>query len=479
MVYDKIMVIKRKVEKMLNIFHRLLNLEKLSDTQKIALSFVLVIMVGTCLLSLPIANESRTWLSLIDALFMATSATCVTGLGVVPLVGTFTLFGKIVMLILIQIGGLGLMTLMALFVSFMKKRLSIRETRLMKEMLNSSSQLNMRKFIKDIISYVAFFEGIGALLLMFVLIPDFGWKEGIFHSVFLSVSAFCNAGFDTLGASSLMPYANHYYVISVIAMLVMIGGIGFAVWFDIRDRIQLLIRKEITWSKLISLLSLHTRIVVGFSLFLIVVPAILWLVIEFNNPLTIGTYSFFDKLYTACVEMTFLRTAGFTTFAYSGLKDASALLMMVIMFIGGSPGGTAGGIKTTTVFVILLYMRSLLSGSTQTIFKKRSIAKGTIITAMGILFLNIVVLLIGMFLLSLTQIQSFIQLSFEAVSALATVGSTLGITSLLTTSGKVVVIMMMYIGRIGITTLLLSVIRYDSNDAKNAIMYPEADIVVG
>ena len=464
---------------MSNLFHRLLNFDKISDPQKIALSFLLVILFGSFLLCLPIANQSHTWLSYIDALFMATSATCVTGLGTLTLASQFTLFGKIVMLCLIQIGGLGLMTLMAVFVSFMKKRLSVRETKLMKEMLNSSSQLNMRKFIKDIMMYVAVFEGIGALLLMFVFIPDYGLKAGIFHSIFTSVSAFCNAGFDTFGSSSLAHYANHYYVISVVAMLVIIGGIGFAVWFDIRDRLSAFIRKEISWSRFLSSLSLHTKIVLGFSAFLIFVPALVWMMIEFNNPQTIGNYSFMDKWFTACVEMVFLRTAGFTTFSYSGLTNPGALLMMVLMFIGGSPGGTAGGLKTTTLFVMILYMKSLLTGLNQTVYKKRSVARGTIISAMGIFFLNVVVLLSGVFLLSMSESHSFISLCFEGVSALATVGSTLGITSELTSFGKAIIILMMYIGRIGITTLLLSVIRYDANDGRNAITYPEADIVVG
>ena len=459
--------------------HRFLNFDKISNPQKIAMSFLLVIFIGAFLLCLPISNQSHTWLSYIDALFMATSATCVTGLGSIPLATSFTLFGKIVMLFMIQIGGLGLMTLMALFVSVMKKRLSIRETRLMKDMLNSSSQLNMRKFIKDIILYVVCFEVIGAILLMFVFIPDYGWKAGIFHSIFTSVSAFCNAGFDTLGETSLLVYQHHYYVLMVITSLVIIGGIGFAVWFDIRDRLQALLRKKITWSRFYGSLSLHTRIVVSFSLFLIIVPALLWLVIEFHNPQTIGNFSFFDKVVTALSEMVFLRTAGFTTISYSGLSNAGALLMMMIMFIGGSPGGTAGGIKTTTVFVIILYVKSLLSGRNVTVFKKRSIARGTIITAMGIFFLNIVVLFTGVFLLSILESHSFISLCFEAVSALATVGSSLGVTSLLSIGGKIVIIIMMFIGRIGITTLLLSVIRYDVNDAKNAIVYPEADIVVG
>lgn len=462
-----------------DLFHRLLNIERFSDAQKIAISFLFVILIGAFLLTLPIANQSGEWLSFVDALFMATSATCVTGLGTVVVDTTFTTFGMIVILILIQIGGLGLMTLMALFVSVMKKRLSIRETRLMKEMLNSSSQLDMKKFIKDIIVYVACFEGIGALLLMIAFIPDFGFLEGIFHSIFVSISAFCNAGFDAFGSNSLANYAHHYYVVGIVMALVIIGGIGFAVWFDIRDRLKAFLRKEISWSRLLSSLSLHTRIVLGFSLFLIVVPAILWMMVEYTNPNTIGSFSFVEKCFCACAEMIFLRTAGFTTFNYAGLSNAGALLMMVLMFIGGSPGGTAGGIKTTTIFVIILYMCSVLNGRVRTVFQKRSIPQGTIITAMGIFFLNIVVLFTGIFLLNMTESHAFLTICFEAVSALATVGSSMGITSSLSLGGKLIIVAMMYIGRIGITTLLVSVIRYDSNEAINALTYPEADIVVG
>lgn len=462
-----------------DLFHRMLNFKRLSDAQKIAISFLFVILTGAVLLMLPISNQSGSFLPFIDALFMAGSATCVTGLGTVAISETFTLFGTIVMLVLIQIGGLGLMTLMALFVSVMKKRLSIRETRLMKEMLNSSAQFDMRRFIADIMKYVALFEGIGALLLMFVMIPRYGIAEGIFHSIFLSVSAFCNAGFDAMGSVSLLEYSHHYYVVTIIMLLVILGGIGFAVWFDIRDGLTKLIRKEINWTKFRRSLSFHTRIVLGFTLFLIFVPALLWMLIEYHNPAVIGNLPLHDKYFTAVAEMVFLRTAGFTTFSYSGLSNAGAFLMMIVMFIGGSPGGTAGGIKTTTFLVIVLYLVSVLNGRVQTVFHKRSIPRGTIIAAMGNFFLNLGALFAGIFLLCIFESHDFIALCFEAVSALATVGSTMGITSSLTTIGKAIIIAMMYIGRIGITTLLVSVIHYDAREGINQIAYPEADIIVG
>lgn len=461
------------------LFHRLLNFEYISDAQKIALSFLFVMLMGAFLLCLPISNQSHTWLAFEDALFMATSATCVTGLGTITIQTSFTLFGKIVMLILIQVGGLGLMTLMAIFVSGMNKRLSLRETKLIKTMLNSNAQLDMRRFLKDIITYVAIIEGIGAILLMFVFVPDHGILEGIFHSIFISISAFCNAGFDALGSTSLSMYAHHYYVVGIVMLLVLIGGIGFAVWFDLRDGLKAYLKKEKSWKLFIHSLSLHTKIVLGFSLFLIVVPALIWLMIEWNNPSTIGSFSVVEKCFCALAEMVFLRTAGFTTFDYSGLSQSAALLMMALMFIGGSPGGTAGGIKTTTFFVIVLYVVSMLSGRSQTVFKNRSIPKGVLMSAMGVLFLNMVVLFSGIFLLTLVESFSLISLSFEAVSALATVGSTLGVTTSLGSIAKYIIIAMMYIGRIGITTMLLSMIRYDDQASANALAYPEADIVVG
>lgn len=353
---------------------------------------------------------------------------------------TFNTFGQIVILLLIQIGGLGLMTFMAVFVLIIRNRLSMNEKIVMREMLNQDHVVNMKKFLQDILYYTLFFESVGAILIAFRMIPRFGLLDGGFKAVFLSVSAFCNAGFDTLGSVSLQQYVHDPLMCFTIMGLIVLGGIGFAVWFDIRDKIKPLVKRQISFEKFKHSLSLHTKIVISVSLTLILVPGLLILLLEFANPHTLGDFNIFEKTMTAMFESIALRTAGFTTINYGGLRPATDLLMMVVMFIGGSPGGTAGGIKTTTIAVIVIYMLSALKGREKTVVLRRTIGNSIVIRAMGIFFINLVTLLTGIFLLNIVEGKPFISLAFEAVSAMATVGSSLGITATLGVGGKLIII---------------------------------------
>lgn len=465
---------------MANFIYSVLGLRKLSPAQKIASSFFLVILTGTILLTLPISNQGGMFFNPLDALFQATSATCVTGLTLVSLADQFTWFGQLVMLLLIQVGGLGLMTFMAVFILIVKNRLSMNGKLAMKEMLNQERVGNMRKFLVDILYYTLFFEAIGAILLSFRMIPRYGLIDGGFKSIFLAVSAFCNAGFDTLGSNSLQDYVHDPLMMFTIMGLIVLGGLGFAVWFDIRDKIGPLLKRKVTLRKFRHSLSLHTKIVVSVSAFLIIVPGLIIMVLEFNNPKTIGDFNFFEKLMSAMFESVALRTAGFTSINYSFINPATSLLMMVVMFIGGSPGGTAGGIKTTTFAVLVIYVVSTLRGRENAVVLKRAIGKDIIIRAMGIFFINLVVLFSGIFLLNVIEDKNFLSLSFEAVSAMATVGSSLGITSALHTGAKLIIIFLMYVGRIGISTLLISLTRPKPNkNAANKVSYPDGNIIVG
>ena len=262
--------------------------------------------------------------------------------------------------------------------------------------------------------------------------------------------------------------------------LIVLGGIGFAVWFDIRDKIKPLVKRQISFEKFKHSLSLHTKIVISVSLTLILVPGLLILLLEFTNPHTLGDFNIFEKTMTAMFESIALRTAGFTTIHYGGLRPATDLLMMVVMFIGGSPGGTAGGIKTTTIAVIVIYMLSALKGREKTVVLRRTIGNSIVIRAMGIFFINLVTLLTGIFLLNIVEGKPFISLAFEAVSAMATVGSSLGITATLGVGGKLIIILLMYVGRIGISTLILSLTRPKPGlDKSTKVSYPNGNIIVG
>lgn len=465
---------------MTNFIHSVLGFSKLSPAQKIASSFVLVILIGTILLMLPISNNGGAFFNPIHALFQATSATCVTGLSLVSLSVQFNWFGQLIVLLLIQIGGLGLMTFMAMFILIVKNRLSMHEKIAMKEMLNHDRVGNMRKFLLDILYYTLFFEAIGAILISFRMIPRYGLLDGGFKAIFLAVSAFCNAGFDTLGSVSLQNYVHDPLIMLTIMTLIILGGLGFAVWFDIRDKIGPLIRKEIKLRKFRHSLSLHTKIVVAVSAFLIIIPSILILIVEFNNPQTIGDFNIFEKVLAVIFESVALRTAGFSSIDYGALNPATGLLMMVVMFIGGSPGGTAGGIKTTTITVLIIYVISTLRGREQTVLLKRNIGRSVIVRAMGLFFINLVVLFTGIYLLNVLEDKDFLSLSFEAVSAMATVGASRGITGSLGTMAKLVIIFLMFVGRIGILTFIISITRSKPNkNAANKVSYPDGNIIVG
>ncbi len=464
---------------MVHYIHSFLDFKNFTPAQKIAGSFLLVIMLGTVLLMLPMAHRDHQFYSLIDALFTATSATCVTGLIVDITVQEFTVFGQAVILMLIQIGGLGLMTLMAVFILLLKSRLSMHEKMAMKEMLNQDQVFNMHRFLMDILKYTMLFEGCGMILLALRFIPDFGLLRGLFKALFVSVSAFCNAGFDNLGSASLMDYAHDPLVILTIMALIVLGGLGFAVWFDLRDKLKLWLKREINLEKFRKSLSLHTKIVLFMTFQLILVTAVILFLLEFLNEGTIGTFAWWEKGMTSLFESVTLRTAGFASINYANLTLASKFLMVLVMFVGGSPGGTAGGVKTTTLAVLFLFIIATLRGHIHTVMFRRSISRDIIVRAMSIFFINLLTLIMGIFLLCILEDKPFIDLVFEAASALATVGLSLGITSTLSVGGKFIIILLMFVGRVGITTFIMSLISHHNLKQRNAVAYPNGTIIVG
>lgn len=452
--------------------------KKHSPAQKIAGSFLLVIAIGTLLLMLPAAHRNQQAYPFVDALFTATSATCVTGLVVDVTLAEFTLFGQIVIMSLIQIGGLGLMTIMAVCILLFKNKLTMNEKITMQEMLNQDGTFHMKQFLIDILKYTFLFEGVGAILLAIRFIPAYGIYSGSFKSLFIAISAFCNAGFDVLGNDSLMSVAHDPLIMLTIICLIVLGGLGFAVWFDLRDKLKVMRLKQTSKRKFWKSLNYHTRIVLIVTSFLIAAGTLFIFLLEHDNPGTLQSKSLPQQLLVSMFEAVTLRTAGFASVNYGELTLATKYLMVLIMFIGGSPGGTAGGIKTTTAVILLMYIISNVRGKVHTVMLKRTLSKELIIRAMGIFFINLLTLLLGIFLLCMFETQDFISIVFEATSALATVGLTLGITSLLTTSGKLVIIFLMFVGRIGITTLFLSLLAHHSH-VDHSATYPSGSIIVG
>ena len=447
-----------------------------TDSQKISISFLGVILVGTLLLMLPITHVGDTGMSFIDALFTATSATCVTGLSVVVTVDTFNIFGQVVIMMLIQIGGIGLMTLVATFMSMMKTKLKLIDKMALKSVLNKSDIFDLKKFLIAIIKYTLIFEIVGALALAIVFVPEYGFLMGMFKSIFISVSAFCNAGFDVIGSTGLIPYDSSAIVMITVMCLIVFGGIGFIVWFEISNKFNPLMKKNISFKQFLNSLSVHTKIVMQATFLLIVIPAIIFFLLEYSAP-TMMDMNIVDKILNSLFMSVTLRTAGFATINLADMHIAGQFIMLIVMFIGGSPGGTAGGIKTTTFMVIIVCVVRMLRGKSRTNMYRRHISRNTIVRATAIAVVNLTALFTGVFFLCISEDFEFFDLLFEAVSALATVGLTIGITPYLSVVGKIVIILLMFVGRIGIMTFIFSIIK-EGVDDKN-IHYAEGHVIVG
>lgn len=457
--------------------HFMNHIKKHPPVKKITFSFLFVIIVGAFLLSLPISNQDHSFLPILDALFTATSATCVTGLVTVVPATQFTLFGKCVLIALMQIGGIGLITLMAVFMMILKNRLTMNDKIALRELLNQDNLANFKVFLKDVVKYTLVSELIGAILMCFVFVPDYGLSSGIFVSLFTAVSAFCNAGFDIVGANSLMPYADNTLLNIIVMALIVLGGLGFIVWFEMKGLFHLWREKKMHKKALLHSFSIHTRLVLIMTVSLILVPALLFFILEFNNPETLGNMNFFDKIITSLFTSVTLRTAGFSTIPFVELHSASQAIMLLVMFIGGSPGGTAGGVKTTTIAVILLCVLRMLRGQGRTNVFHRHVSRSIIVRSTAVVCINFMVLFCGIIILCISEKMDFMTIVFEATSALATVGLSLNATPFLSSIGKIVIIWLMFVGRIGIMTFLMSIIR--RKEKEDTIQYAEAHIVVG
>ncbi|MBU3220079.1 TrkH family potassium uptake protein [Clostridium algidicarnis] len=438
----------------------------LNAVQILAVGFAIVIFIGAVMLTLPISSSNGTVTNFLDSLFTSTSAVCVTGLITVDTGTHWSYFGKTVIMLLIEIGGLGFMSFATLIALLMGKKITLKERLLLQEALNASNIQGLVKLAKYLLIFTLSVQFSGALLLSTQFIPEFGVGKGIYYSVFHAVSAFCNAGFDLIGNfSSLTGYASNSVIILTIAGLIAIGGLGFAVWAELYNY------------KKSKRLSLHTKVVVSMTLFLIIAGSILMFIFEFNNPGTMKGMSFKGKVLSSIFASISPRTAGLNSIPTDAMSTAGKFLTIILMFIGGSPGSTAGGIKTTTAGILLMTVISVIRGRNDTeVFHKR-ISKEIVYRAFAVTTLGLALVTVVTMILSITEVgASFEHLLYEVTSAFATVGLTLGLTTKLTSIGKVLIALTMYLGRVGPMTVVLALTNKKGN---NAIRYPEEKIMVG
>ena len=440
----------------------------LSQGQFIAIGFILMILIGAILLDTPMASRSGQSIGFLSALFTATSASCVTGLVVADTATQWTLFGQIVVLILIQIGGLGFISIGVFFSIILRRKIGLRERGLMMESTNALQLGGIVKFARRIVAGTAIVEGVGALLLMIRFIPEFGILKGIWYGIFHSVSAFCNGGFDLMGAkygqySSLVAYYDDPLVNIVIMSLIVIGGIGFVVWGD-------LLKNRWHFKKYL----LHTKIVLLMSTILIFGGALLFYWAERNGVLKGMSVS--GQILSSLFASVTARTAGFNTVDTAAMSGASKLLTTALMFIGGSPGSTAGGIKTTTLFVLLMGVKKNVTGAYGIQAFGKRLEDDALATASIIATLNMGITIITIFIVMGMQPFAMQDVVFEAFSASGTVGITAGITRDLNTVSRILMIMLMYLGRVGSLSFALA---FMESKKKPKVMLPKESISIG
>ena len=435
----------------------------------IVLVFLGIILLGAGLLCLPAASRSGEPTPFLTSLFTATSATCVTGLIRVDTGTHWAMFGQVVILLLIQIGGLGFMTIACLFFFALRRKIGLRERMVLAQALGSDSYSGIVSLVRNILRGTAAVEGVGALILFFRFLPEFGFGRALWYGVFHSVSAFCNAGFDVLAdvdaGGSLCRYATDPVVNFTIMALIIIGGLGFAVWGDIRHH------------RRFSRLSVYSRLVVIITTVLIFGGAGVFAALEWNNPNTIGDLTVPQKLMAALFQSVTLRTAGFATFDQNALSDVSKAASDLLMLVGGSSGSTAGGVKTATVGVILLSAWSTARGRTSVHVMKRRIPRQAVENASALFILVLLLSGLGAAFLSIADHVSLENALYETISALCTVGLTTGITSSLGTASQIILIVLMFFGRLGIMTISVGFLA--ANRAEERVSYAETKIMIG
>jgi len=446
--------------------HWVFSIERLTPAQVLGLGYFSVIVVGTLLLKLPIATRPGVELSVLDAAFTATSATCVTGLSVLNTATGFSRFGQTIIMILVQIGGLGIMTMSTLFALLLGKRIGIRQRQLIQEDLNNISVSGVVRMARLIIEIALIFEGIGAVILFLHWVGDMPAGRAFFFAVFHAISAFNNAGFDLFG-TSLEGFVGDVVVNLVISFLIIAGGLGFFVL------------REATVKRRFRMLSLHSKIVLVSTLVLIAGAFIFVLVAEYHNPMTLGPLDPGAKVTAAFFQAVTPRTAGFNTVPVGQMRPVTLFFILLLMFIGASPGSTGGGIKTTTFACIMVAVGNSIKGQNDNVLFYRRISERTVRRSLSIMVLALALIVtVTMVLLAIEDLP-ILPVLFEVVSAFGTVGLSTGITPVLSGLGKLLIMMVMFAGRIGPVTLALALGRRLVAPEGDGVRYPEGPVVVG
>ena len=446
---------------------------RFTTTQIILLSFLLVILIGSVLLALPISSTNGIAVPYIDALFTATTSTCVTGLVTLPTFSTWSVFGQIVILILIQVGGLGVITIMTGLMLLLNRKLGISDRLLIQDAFNLNTMSGLVKFVKNVLFGTLIIEGIGAVLYMFVFVPEFGAK-GIWISVFNSISAFCNAGIDIIAENSLCDYATNPLINIVTSALVILGGLGYIVWWDVLRVVKSRSPKN---RKIFRHLTLHSKIAITVTASLILAGAILIFIFEYTNPLTIGEMNLFDKIQVSFFQSVTTRTAGFASVPQENLTNASAAISLLLMMIGGSPVGTAGGMKTVTLAVLICSAFATIRNKNSATLFGRRISDDSVKKAVAVVVMFLTICAASTVFILATSNASAIDAVYETVSATATVGLSRNFTATLNAFGKLIIIVTMYFGRVG--PISLAVALGSKNESQNVISEPTEDISIG
>lgn len=444
--------------------------QNLNPTRIVAGSFGLIILVGTLLLMLPMASRNGESAGLITSLFTATSATCVTGLVVVDTWLNWTVFGQAVILLMIQLGGLGFMTVITLFSFVLHRRIGLSERLIMVSTLNLNDMDGVVRVVRHALMGTFLIEAGGAVILSLCFIPIFGVWGGIGRGIFHSISAFCNAGFDLMGGysgafSNLTSFTGHPVILFTIMALIIVGGLGFFVWEDwLTNR---------NWKSL----SLYSKMVLVITGTLILGGALIFFCSEYHNPATLGGLPLGEKMLNALFQSVTLRTAGFNTLDQGGLLDSSLALSSIFMLIGGGSGSTAGGLKVVTVGVLLLALRAGVHGREEVTLRGRSVSHRRVMNAMTLTLMVVVIFLAASMVISLVEGVSYLDAAFETASAMGTVGLSTGITPGLSTFSHLLLICLMYTGRVGILSFSIAFLSRSKYPLK--IKYPTFDLMIG
>ena len=451
--------------------------QKLTSTQIIGAGFLGAILIGALLLCIPAATAAGETTDFVTALFTATTSICVTGLVVVDTFSHWSFLGQFIILILIQIGGFGVITLYSIVMMVLKKKFSLSMRLLIQDYYNLDSIQGLIRFLVRVVKDSLIVEGIGAVCYAFIFVPQFGFAKGIWASIFNAVSAFCNAGMDVLGPNSLINYQTSIPMNLITATLIILGGLGYVVWFDFIETLKKSVKNRYSFHAFWNRLGVHSRLVINLTLFFLISGALCVMYFEWNNPGTIGGLSVGGKVLASFFQSVTFRTAGFATIPQEALTPSTCLVGCMYMFVGGSPVGTAGGIKTVTIFVVMLNVFSFIRNRTEPVVFSRAVSEKLINKAGAIVMANLTLTMVLIVALVQACNVPLLSAAYEIFSATGTVGLSRGLTGNLNLAGRIIVMIGMYFGRIGPISMALFFSTKRSD--KNEIQFANGHFIVG